>query len=90
MVCGLTEEHLESIKAPLAANQSLMTLDLSRNNLCDVGGMIGKILSEHSSRRNEVVFFLNIRGETPADDLSNSGLCEVNLEHNQINDKAIT
>ena len=56
-----------------------MTLDLSQNILCDVGGMIGHVLAEHSRRRNEVVFFLNIRGEMPADDLSNTGLCEVNL-----------
>ncbi len=52
--------------------------------------MIGNIMAEHSQRRNEVVYFLQIRGEVPADDLSNTGLCEVNLEHNLFNDKSAT
>ena len=79
MGCSLSEDHLESIKTSLSENKSLITLDLGGNNLCDVGGMIGHLLCEHSRRRNEVVFFLNIRGEMPADDLSNSGICEINL-----------
>ena len=77
--CSLGEQHLEEIKDSLGQNRSLITLDLSANKLCDVGGMIGHILCEHARRRNEVVFFLNIRGEMPAEDLSNAGICEINL-----------
>jgi hypothetical protein len=87
--CGLTDEHLEQIKQSLAENRSLISLNLGHNQLCEVGGMVGHILAEHAHRRNEVVFFLNIRNEVPVDDLSNTGLCEVNLEHNRLNDKSV-
>jgi len=40
-----------------------------------VGGMIGKILSEHSRRRNDLIWAYNLRGETPAEDISNMGIC---------------
>ena len=36
-----------------------------------------------------MIFFLNVRGEMPADDLSNTGICEVNLESNKLTDKSI-
>lgn len=56
--------------------------------MTDVGGMIGHILSEHSRRRSDMIWVFNLRGETPVEDISNIGLCEVNLEGNRINDKA--
>ena len=62
MSCNLTEDHIEVVKQSLAENTSLMTIDFSFNALCDVGGMIGHILAEHSRRRNDVVFILNVRG----------------------------
>lgn len=46
-------------------------------------------MSEHSRRRTDMIWHFNIRGETPAEDISNIGLCEVNLERNQLNDKAV-
>lgn len=51
--------------------------------------MIGHILSEHSRRRSEIIWMFNLRGETPIEDISNTGICEINLEKNQLNDKAV-
>lgn len=50
--------------------------------------MIGHILSEHSRRRSELIWLFNLRGEVPVEDISNTGLCEINLERNHINDKS--
>lgn len=50
--CGLTDAHLESIKSALALNESLVSVSFCGNHLKQVGGMIGKILSEHCRRRN--------------------------------------
>lgn len=88
--CGLTEEQLEGLKVGLAENESLISLDLSQNELCEVGSMVGKVLSEHVRRRSELIWLYNLRGETPAEDISSMGLCEVNLEGNRLNDKAVS
>lgn len=56
-----------------------MILDLSNNKLSNVGSMIGKIMSDHSTRRDELIWIASIRGEELADDLSKKGICEVNL-----------
>jgi Leucine-rich repeat (LRR) protein len=73
----------------LALNVSLITLDLSFNKLVESGGMIGKILSEHSQRKNDILYLYSIRKLKPEFDLANTGICEVNLEGNLFNDKSI-
>lgn len=37
--------------------------------------MVGKIMSEHSSRRDELIWFASLRGEALEDDLSKKGIC---------------
>jgi len=56
-------------------NESLIAVDLSHNQLSGVGETIGKILSDHSQRRNEIVWMYGLRGEYPEEDLSRAGLC---------------
>ena len=63
------------MKGVLAENESLVIVDFSHNVLENVGGMMGKILSEHSRRRNDIVWFASLRGEKPEEDLSKKGIC---------------
>lgn len=51
--------------------------------------MIGKVLSEHSRRRNEIIWAYNLRGEYPEEEISSKGLCEVNLEGNKLTDSSV-
>lgn len=34
-----------------------------------------------------MIWMFNLRGEMPVEDISNMGLCEINLERNRLNDK---
>lgn len=63
--CSLTDAHIENIKKILSVNESLVIVDFSYNSLVEVGGMIGKVLSEHSRRRNDIVWIASLRGEKP-------------------------
>jgi len=36
-------------------------MDFSHNELCEVGGMFGNILAEHSKRRTETLWMCGIR-----------------------------
>jgi len=59
----------------LSQNSSLIVLDFSHNKLSrNIGSLIGKILSSHCEKRNEVVWMYSLRGEYPTEDLSLKGI----------------
>jgi hypothetical protein len=50
--------------------------------------MIGKILSTHNQRRDDIIWMASLRGEVVEEELSKKGICEVNLENNKITDRS--
>jgi hypothetical protein len=80
--CYLKDSHIEILKKSLIANVSLTSLNFSYNQLKDCGGIIGKVLSEHSKRRNSIVNLLNTKNINPKFNVGNTGLCEISLEGN--------
>ena len=65
---------VETLMNSLSQNSSLILLDLSHNKLSkNIGTLIGKIMSNHCEKRNEVVWMHSLRGELPAEDLSLKG-----------------
>mgnify|MGYP000942230539 FL=1 len=66
--------ELEMLYTGLCQNSSINALDLSRNKLDDkCGGMIGKIISEHGKKRDELVYIYSIRGHEPEEDIDLKG-----------------
>lgn len=64
----------EIITPSICKNSSLILIDLSNNNLSKtIGLLIGKILSCHCEKRNEIVWMYSLRGEKPPEDLSLRG-----------------
>lgn len=83
--CGLTNEHLEILTNSLCINSSLILLNFSHNKLNkNTGTLIGKIISSHCEKRNEIVWLHSLRGENPEEDLSLKGICEVDLSFNKL------
>lgn len=55
--------------------KELKIIDFSNNNLTDdCANLIGKILSSHGSKRDEIVYINSIRGETTDPDLAFQGI----------------
>lgn len=78
------------ISKGISLNETLILLDLSRNNLGDSSGrVIGKILSTHSQRRDDIVWMYSLRGEEPEEDICLKGIYEVNLSENDFDSKCI-
>ena len=65
---------VENITNGLCQNASLILVDFSHNKLSrSIGSLIGKILSTHCEKRNEIVWMYSLRGEYPSEDLSLKG-----------------
>ena len=54
-----------------------------------MGRVVGKILSTHCQKRDDVVWMYSLRGEDPDEDISLKGICEVNLAGNLVDAKCI-
>lgn len=58
----------------LCLNSSLILINFSHNKLNrNIGTLIGKIVSSHCEKRNEVLWMHSLRGELPEEDLSLKG-----------------
>ena len=65
-------------------------LDLSHNLLKGSTGLIiGKILSAHCKRRDDIIWSQGEKNEPIEEDISLKGICEVNLSYNKIDDSCI-
>jgi hypothetical protein len=62
--CGITDEGIESLVAPLShPEQSLRILELRKNSISDTGAdMLAKVLSYPSAVTPEFTLFLNSNG----------------------------
>ena len=67
-------------------NQNILSfLDLSNNKLGDkYGRMISRIISRHSQRRDQVVWFYGLRNELPSSNEYKRGLMFLNLNGNNL------
>ena len=81
--CNLSQIALELLLGGLGKNESLESLDLSHNDMEDstCGTAVVKLLQAQSEHRDNIVWSLGLRGETPS--LEETGLCEVKLSFNR-------
>lgn len=87
--CSCTTSKLSKFYLELGECPNLTNLDLSSNRLdYTSGSMIGKIISSQCEKKNESIWLHGLRNEPPPIDLHKRGLCEVNLEKNQLDDTA--
>ncbi|CAD8066140.1 unnamed protein product [Paramecium primaurelia] len=88
--CSLTSQHLQILSEPIQQCVSLNLLDLSNNLLKENAGMIiGKIISSHAGRRDEMKWAEEIRGDEPPQQLALQGLCEIFLHQNMFDDRCV-
>ena len=72
--CDFTHKELEILTPAISKNSSLLLMDFSNNQLMKTSGLlIGKILSSHCEKRNEIVWMYSLRGEIPSENLSLKG-----------------
>ena len=65
----LTLKELETLYGAISENTSLILLDLSNNDLANNSGMhVGRIISAHGKRRDDIVWMHSLRGDLPDDD----------------------
>ena len=75
----------EILLESLLNQNALSFLDLSNNNLGDkYGRMISRIISRHSQRRDQVVWFYSLRNELPSSNEYKKGLMFINLNGNNL------
>lgn len=81
---------MEILSKGLAGNEALTIIDLS-NNILDgpSGRIVGKILSTHSQRRDDIVWVYSLRGEEPEEDISLKGVYEVNMSNNKMDSNCV-
>jgi hypothetical protein len=61
--------ELEVLYSAISENPSLILLDLSNNDLSNNSGMhIGRIISAHGKRRDDILWMHSLRGDLPEDD----------------------
>lgn len=90
ITCELSDSSLADLATGLISIQGLRKLDLSRNLLGKGSGFdIGRIISQHGERRDEVIWAHGLRGETPTQGIS-EGLEQLCLAYNQLSDAAIS
>lgn len=62
-------KELEVLYSAIAENPSLILLDLSSNDLSNNSGMhVGRIISAHGKRRDDILWMHSLRGDFPEDD----------------------
>ena len=75
----------ESLLESLLNLNTLTFLDLSNNNFGDkYGYMISRIISRHSQRRDQVIWFYSLRNELPPSNDYKKGLMFINLNGNNL------
>ena len=75
----------EILLESLLNQNALSFLDLSNNNFGDkYGRMISRIISRHSQRRDQVVWFYSLRNELPPSNEYKKGLMFINLNGNNL------
>ena len=75
----------EILLESLLNQNALSFLDLSNNNFGDkYGRMISRIISRHSQRRDQVVWFYSLRNELPSSNEYKKGLMFINLNGNNL------
>jgi hypothetical protein len=83
--CDLTTQDLDLLYGSLANNTNINVVDLSKNRLDDqCGMMIGKIISSHAEKRDQIIWVYSIRGDKPDEDIELKGLCDLNISYNQL------
>ena len=88
--CDLSDSQLVHLSEGIQENQSIVLLDLSFNKLGRTAGyQLGKILSSHCQRRNDIIWNIKLRDEYVEEDLALMGICELNVQANQLDFKAI-
>ncbi|KAM3140104.1 hypothetical protein pb186bvf_007904 [Paramecium bursaria] len=88
--CSLTANLFGRLQSSLMQNSSIVNLDLSKNQLCGPFGLLLLgILQEHYERRQNLEWVYHSRGESPEEDVSQNGICELNLSHNKLTDQFI-
>ena len=87
---GITNSKLdltsyEILLDSLLSQNLLSFLDLSNNNFGDkYGYMIARIISRHSQRRDQVIWFYSLRNELPPSNEYKKGLMFINLNGNNL------
>ena len=87
---GITNSKLdlnsyEILLESLLDQNILSFLDLSNNNFGDkYGYMISRIISRHSQRRDQVIWFYSLRNELPPSNDYKKGLIFINLNGNNL------
>jgi centrosomal protein CEP78 len=67
-----------------------VAVDLQQNSLAESAGrVIGKMLSTHCKKRDDVVWMYSLRGEEPEEDISHKFVFEVNLANNRLDAKCV-
>jgi len=90
IACELADWALADLATGLISIQGLRKLDLSRNSLGKNAGFdLGRIISQHGERRDEVIWASGLRGETPTQGIS-EGLEQLCLAFNQLPDPAVS
>ena len=75
----------EILLESLLNQNALSFLDLSNNNFGDkYGRIISRIISRHSQRRDQVVWFYSLRNELPPSNEYKKGLMFINLNGNNL------
>ena len=51
--------------------------------------LLGTLISAQGQRKNEIIWLYGLRGERPDQDLNRMGLCELNIQGNNISDEGV-
>lgn len=83
--CKLDLNSYEILLESLLNQNVLSFLDLSNNDFGDkYGYMISRIISRHSQRRDQVIWFYSLRNELPPSNEYKKGLMFINLNGNNL------
>lgn len=88
--CKMTTDHLKILCKGLTKSESLNIIDFSHNEFDFKAGMLlGTLISAQGQRKNEIIWLHGLRGERPDTDLNRMGLCELNIQGNNISDEGV-
>ena len=84
--CQIPLRSFEIILTGLLRHEKIENINISNNNLSDkCGNMISRLISYQTERRDEIIWLASLRNEKPLIN-SNSGLLNLNLSNNNLND----
>jgi centrosomal protein CEP78 len=65
---------LEFLCPSLSENKSINVVDLSHNEIEHGGNLLGKMISNHGQRRNDIKWMYGLRSEAEEEDIFLSGM----------------